>query len=183
MRAYVRACIQVCVGACVCKAAQDSKHVISCDDGIREQDEVGQALWSCLACCVEQACVVETVTAMTSQVVFVNLSQTWALYCLVLFYHELVVPLKPIKPFAKFVSIKVCLPFKHQLVVLLRPIIFFSNRLSESCFVSSSISFRRSHFKSLGVFGMVGCRSHCACIISNNHGLLICVLHWPFGAK
>lgn len=102
------------------------------------------------------------VTAMTSQVVFVNLSQTWALYCLVLFYHELVVPLKPIKPFAKFVSIKVCLHFMHPLVLLLRPNMFFADILPELWVFSSSNSLRMSHFKYSGVSKVVGCLFHCA---------------------
>mmetsp|Transcript_54821 Transcript_54821/g.134086 ORF Transcript_54821/g.134086 Transcript_54821/m.134086 type:complete len:212 (-) Transcript_54821:2004-2639(-) len=38
--------------------------------------------------------------------VCVNLSQTWALYCLILFYHELSSLMQPLNPFAKFVSVK-----------------------------------------------------------------------------
>eukprot|EP00282_Hemiselmis_andersenii_P011381 CAMPEP_0114137964 /NCGR_PEP_ID=MMETSP0043_2-20121206/16054_1 /TAXON_ID=464988 /ORGANISM="Hemiselmis andersenii, Strain CCMP644" /LENGTH=387 /DNA_ID=CAMNT_0001231871 /DNA_START=93 /DNA_END=1253 /DNA_ORIENTATION=- len=40
------------------------------------------------------------------ELIIVNASQSWALYCLVMFYHELVVPLADIRPFFKFVSIK-----------------------------------------------------------------------------
>ena len=53
------------------------------------------------------------------QMVVVNLSQSWALYCLLLFYHETAVGLKPLNPFSKFMSIKgiIFLSFWQHVVI------------------------------------------------------------------
>jgi len=40
------------------------------------------------------------------KVIVVNLSQTWAMYCLILFYHETRDYLQPLRPLTKFISIK-----------------------------------------------------------------------------
>lgn len=55
------------------------------------------------------------------QMLIVNASQTWALYCLVLFYHELHRSLHALKPFGKFIAIKcvIFLSFWQAVVISL----------------------------------------------------------------
>lgn len=55
------------------------------------------------------------------QMLIVNASQTWALYCLVLFYHELHPSLHALKPFGKFIAIKcvIFLSFWQAVVISL----------------------------------------------------------------
>ena len=50
--------------------------------------------------CVARAC-------LCAQMLVVNMSQGWAMYCLVLFYHEMHSALRELRPLGKFVAVKV----------------------------------------------------------------------------
>jgi len=65
------------------------------------------------------------------QMIVVNLSQTWALYCLLLFYHETLEGLRPLAPFGKFVSVK-CVIFLSFWQSVLISILAYAGYIKET---------------------------------------------------